>query len=456
MIPLRPSQVVFYAFVVTLTVAITSGLGFSLIRQQMLTGNDFLLDAESKEITARLAQLTPPLDPGKIKSALQEHMEYDEALFFFQVHDLGGTVLFRSSNLGDGTLTDLTGGQDKRTTNDPKFGLMRVAEYYLPNLHIQIAMSLRNFKSINDTFLRVFLLGLPMIAVLSLAFGAALRHSTLRPMRLMQATARRISANNLGERIAVVPGGGEMAALAELLNGMIDRLEKSFNHAKRFTADVSHELMTPLSIIRLHAERLLNAPELPAKYHQSVEEMMQETIHLADIIERLLMLARADASALSLKLSSVSTRAFVANFVEDAQALAESRGLKVSLGTNDQGLVTMDQGLVRQVLFNLFSNALRFSPPGGTITFHSKCGAGQWTVEVLDEGEGVPPGRLNEIFGRFVQIKPRSEPGGGSGLGLAICKSIIELLKGQIWAQNRTDRKGLLVAFSLPLDRENS
>ena len=454
MIPLRSSHVVFYAAIVTLTVTVAVAFGFWFIRGQVLTGNDFLLDAESKEILARVAQITPPIDAGKLEAALREHTEIDEAYFYFQVHNPAGKVLFRSPNLGAEVLTDLTGGPDKRTLNLPPLGLLRVAEYHPPAADVQIAMSLRNFQSINSSFVRVFLVGVPLIAALSIAFGLALRRSTLEPVRLMQATARRISASNLGERLIVPTGSGEMTALARLLNEMIDRLEKSFNHAKRFTADVSHELMTPLSIIRLHTERLLNDPELPAKYHHSVEEQLQKTLHLAETLERLLLLAKADSSALSLKLESISTRDFMGQFAEDAQLLAESRGLNVLLAQNDGGAATFDQGCVRQALFNLLSNALRFSPPNGTITVYSKCADEEWTVEVWDEGQGVPPDRLDDIFERFVQITPRAEPGSGAGLGLAICKSIVELHQGHISAHNRTERSGLVVAFFMPLDSQ--
>lgn len=452
MIPLRTSHVVFYAAVVTLTVTLAVGFGFWLIRRQMLTGNDFLLDAESKEILARVAHIDPPINAEKLEAALKEHTELDEELFYFQVHEPGGKVIYHSPNLGTEALTELPGGLDKRTLDLPPLGLLRVAEYDTPTVHVQIAMSLRNFQSVSNSFVRAFLVGVVLIALLSIGFGMALRHSTLRPVHLMQAAARRISASNLSERIVVPPGGGEMADLARMLNQMIDRLEKSFNHVKRFTADTSHELMTPLSIIRLHSERLLNDPELPAKYHHSVEEQLQETLHLVDTLERLLMLAKADSSVLPLKLQSFSTDDFMGQFAEDAQLLAESRGLRLRMAQNDCGVAVFDQGWVRQALFNLLSNALRFSPPQGTITFFSKRTDGVWIVEVWDEGKGVPPDRLNDIFERFVQITPRSEPRSGAGLGLAICKSIVELHRGRISACNRTDRSGLVVAFSVPLD----
>jgi signal transduction histidine kinase len=451
MIPLRTSHVAFYAALVTLTVTVVVAAGFWFIRQQMLTGNDFLLDAESKEIIARIDQLPRPVDPQKLSSALQEHTQNDEALFYFQVRDAQkDKIIFRSANLEKDQLPLLTAGVAKRTVDLPKLGLVREAEYDTPAGRLQIAMSLRNFQTVSGYFWRLLLVGVPVIAGLSLSIGAALRRSTLRPMKLIQDTASRINASNLNERIPIPPGSGEMAALAGLLNKMFDRLERSFGEVKRFTADTSHELMTPLSIIRLHAERLLNDPELPARHRHSVEEQLQEALHLTETLERLMVLTKADSTILPLNLRLCATPDFISQFTEDAQLLAESRGLKFVLARNEGGVATFDQGWIRQVLFNLLSNALRFSPPGGTITLSSTTVEGGWRVEVMDEGVGVPEPRLQDIFGRFVQLAPRSEPGSGAGLGLAICKSIVQLHHGQISAHNRTDRKGLVVSFSVP------
>ena len=455
MIPLRPSHVAYYATVVTLTVVLVAGLGFSFIRRQMLTGNDFLLDAESQEILARVSKISPPFTPEKMEDNLHEHSTLDEALFFFQIHEPTGRLIFRSPNLGEQVLPDLTGGANKRTINLPELGLLRVGEYRIPGIDVQIAVSLRNFQNFNNSFMRVVLVGVPVICILSIGFATALRYFTLRPLRLMQSTAHRISANNLSERILVPRGSGDMANLARLLNEMFNRLEKSFNHAKRFTADTSHELMTPLSIIRLHAERLLNDPDLPEKHHHSVEELLHETLHLSSILERLLMLAKADSTVLPLKLDPASTNEYMNQFAEDAYLLAESCGLKLELGRNDTMTARFDAGWIRQVLFNLLSNAIRYSPPNGTITIRSISEDEKWLVEISDEGAGVPADSMKNIFERFVQITPRSSPGSGAGLGLAICKSIIELHKGDIQARNRTDRSGFVVVFRIPVDGKN-
>ena len=451
MILIRTTHIAFYSSVVTLTVAVVMGFGFWFIHQQMVAGNDFLLNAESEEIIPRLTDIPSPLTHDKIAAALREHTTVDEPMFYFQVHEPAGKVIFQSANLGAHSLADLTGGPDKRTIKIPPLGLLRVAEYHTPRVHLQIAMSLRNFRSVNVTFEHVFLIAIPLIAALSVAFGVSLRNSTLRPVRLMQATAQRISVNNLSERIPVPRGRHEMAALARLLNNMIDRLEKSFNHVQRFTADMSHELMTPLSVIRLHAEKLLNDPDLPAKYRNAVEEQLQETLFLTETLERLLMLAKADSTVLPLKLLPVNTQEYVRQFAEDAQLLAESREMKTVVTHNDPGTTWFDQNWIRQVLFNLLSNALKFSPPNGTITIDSKLTDDHWVLEVADEGPGVPEHELNHIFERFYQVTPSSGSGSGAGLGLAICKSIVELHKGRISASNRKDRSGLRVAFSLPL-----
>jgi len=174
MIPLRTSHVVFYAAVVTLTVTLAVGFGFWLIRRQMLTGNDFLLDAESKEILARVAHIDPPINAEKVEAALKEHTELDEELFYFQVHEPGGKVIYHSPNLGTGALTELPDGLDKRTLDLPPLGLLRVAEYDTPTVHVQIAMSLRNFQSVSSSFVRAFLVGVVLIALLSIGFGTEL------------------------------------------------------------------------------------------------------------------------------------------------------------------------------------------------------------------------------------------------------------------------------------------
>lgn len=452
MTPLRTSHVYYYAAIVTLSVALAAIVGYGLIRREMLAANDFFLDVESKEMLSHLGHVTTDSTPKEVDSALRQHAEDDSAVFYFEVHKPDGRVIFRSHNLGTNSLPAPASNPFKSTAEVKGFGLMRVAEFPTPAGDLQIAISLRNFRAVNQRFFLVMAGGLPMIALFSIAVGMRLRRSTLKPVWLMQAAASHINASNLNERIPVPRGDGDMAGLARLLNAMFDRLENSFKQIKRFTADTSHELMTPLSVIRLHVERMRNEPGLPERIRQSLDEQLQVVAHLSETLEKLMVLTKADSSVLPLNLKLSSTADFISSFAEDAQLLAESKDRQFVVGRNEPAEVSFDHGWVRQVLFNLLSNALRFSPPKGIITLDSKREGRQWIVEVSDEGPGVPENRLGELFQRFSQITSSPQPRTGSGLGLAICKSIVELHHGTITARNRSDRSGFVVSFSLPIN----
>ena len=457
MIPLRTSHVFFYALIVTLSVALAAIVGYAIIRREMLAANDFFLDVESKEMLSHLTHITANSTADELDAALREHAEDDSAVFYFEVHTPDGKVIFRSHNLGTNFLPMPATNPLKCTADVNGFGLMRVAEFPMAAGHLQIAISLQNFRSVNDRFLMVMAGGLPLIALFSILVGLRLRQSTLKPVRLMQAAASQINASNLNERIPVPRGDGEMAGLAKLLNQMFDRLESSFQQIKRFTADTSHELMTPLSVIRLHVERMRDEPNLPERIRHSLDEQLQEVAHLTETLEKLMVLTKADSSVLPLNLKLSDTKDFIDNFAEDAQLLAESKDRQFVIGQNDRLEASFDHGWIRQVFFNLLSNALRFSPPKGVITLNSKRDGNKWLVEVLDEGSGVPPERFGELFQRFTQINNPSQPSrSGSGLGLAICKSILELHHGKIAAQNRADGKGFVVGFSIPTSRNEA
>ena len=297
-------------------------------------------------------------------------------------------------------------------------------------------------------------------ALLTFGLGWAFARLALRPVRAIRETALRIGGDNLGARIPVPAGRDELAALTVLLNQMFDRLEAAFNQARRFTADASHELKTPLTLIRLNAEnlrpRLASDPEAAAQ----LDDLLDSVVRLQRIVESLLFLAKAEAGTFALRLQSTTTTAVIDELAEDAAALCEDRGVRfvVTAGAAAEA-VRCEPVLVRQLLLNLVGNAVRVSPPGAAITLESQVRDGRWTLRVTDDGPGLPPEQLERIFERFVRYeRPATEaPAGaaqdstsGHGLGLAICRSIAELHGGTIRAENRADRTGLRVEASWP------
>lgn len=295
-----------------------------------------------------------------------------------------------------------------------------------------------------------------VMLVASSAIGFGLSRLALRPVRLIQETAARINSDNLGERIPVPAVQDEMSNLARLLNQMFDRLEAAFNQTRRFTAEASHELKTPLSLVRLQAEKLLLDGGMKPAQEESLHVLLEEIARLNQIIEQLLFLSRAEARAISLRPTQQDAGKFIEAFSADARVLAESRGTNFAERIESSGPVVIDPTWIRQVLLNLLTNALNASAPGTTVTLTAALTGNTWRVIVDDEGSGVPPEMREKIFERFVRLGTNGKPGdggeGGSGLGLAISRSIIGLHRGTIRAEPGPGGRGLRVMFELPVD----
>jgi signal transduction histidine kinase len=279
----------------------------------------------------------------------------------------------------------------------------------------------------------------------------------LDPIQRIQRTAERISADNLKERIPTSSANDEITALARLLNRMFDRLEVSFNRLWRFAGDASHELKTPLSVMRLQSEKLLLDGDLPANQQEAIQQQLEGINRLSSVIEKLLFLAKSDVGGIRPNLKSQNTAEFIQHFREDAQILCEDQSISFEVTRNESLPSMFDATLLRQVLFNLLSNALQVTPAGGCITVASwrDHDNGCWKVKMEDTGPGLPAADLRRIFEPFVRVSSAgddvSHDDKGTGLGLAICRSVIEIHQGNIRAENREPGPGLRVCFELPV-----
>ena len=272
----------------------------------------------------------------------------------------------------------------------------------------------------------------------------------LRPVRVIRETANRIRSDNLRERIPVDDVKDEISELATLLNQMFDRLETSFDQIRRFTADASHELKTPLSLVRLHAERLLVNSPLDSAQREAVHVQLEELARVNQIIDELLFLSRADAQAIAVNLTPQGPAGFLHIFAQDAMALAEHHGKRYSYTHQGEGEVAFEEKRIRQVLLNLLANALNASPDGGRITLHSQLAGGIWQVSVEDEGPGLTAEQRGQLFERFARFGPKAASDKGSGLGLAISRSIVQLHKGRIFALPGDSGRGLKMVIEIP------
>ena len=300
----------------------------------------------------------------------------------------------------------------------------------------------------------------PLVLALSVGIGYFLVGRTLQPVERIVDEVEAISdGRSLHRRLAPLDTGDELARLTGTLNAMLARLERSFASLRRFTADASHELKTPLTVLRGGIERSITHPQVPAEVLATLDETLGEVNRMAEMVDSLLMLARADEGRAPLHLETFDLRELLAEAAETASLLGEQAGVEVEVAEPaDPIILAADRGRIRQLLTNLLTNAIKYTPAGGRVAIACRPESGAVRLDVLDTGIGIAPGDLPNIFERFWRADPaRSRTGErpGVGLGLAICRWIAEAHGGSISVQSRPGR-GTTFTVSLPLTAEST
>jgi signal transduction histidine kinase len=238
---------------------------------------------------------------------------------------------------------------------------------------------------------------------------------------------------------------------------MLARLERSFSSLRRFTADASHELKTPLTVLRGGIERSITHPETPSDVMETLEETLVEVNRMTEMVDALLTLARVDEGRATLHLEPLDMAPILGEVVETAGMLGEQAGIEVSVELEEEAFAVRGDGSrLRQLLMNLVSNAIKYTPAGGLVRLRAGRDGNQIRISVHDTGIGIAPGDLPYIFDRFWRAdlaRSRTGTRPGSGLGLAISRWIAEAHGGRIEVQSRSGR-GTTFTVTLPCDRQ--
>jgi signal transduction histidine kinase len=300
------------------------------------------------------------------------------------------------------------------------------------------------------------LLVLPFILLAALAAGWVLSSWALRPVGQMIDELEAITDGRSLHRRLPAPGGqpDELGRLANTLNAMMARLETSFAALRRFVADASHELKTPLTVMRAGVERALTDPRTSVEALVPLEETLQEVRRMTELVDALLTLARVDEGRMELHREPTDLRALVAEVYETAQMLGEEAGLTVTFEQPDEPVIAeVDAGRTRQLVMNLMTNAVKYTPTGGSLWLTLTATPQAATIAVRDTGIGIAPGDVGRVFDRFWRAdsaRSRSGERQGIGLGLSIGKWIAEAHGGSIAV---TSRPGRGSTFTLTIPR---
>jgi signal transduction histidine kinase len=295
---------------------------------------------------------------------------------------------------------------------------------------------------------------LPLILAISIGGAYVIAGRTVRPLESITTEVTAITdGRSLHRRLPLVAGNDELARLTLQLNSMIERLERSFAALRRFTADASHELKTPLAVLRADVEHAMHAQPNGDEQLEALEEALQETTRMADLVESLLTLARADEGRFDLHREPVTLEPLIRDVFETALILGEDAGLLVRMPVVQNAVVLGDRRRLRQLFLNLVTNALKYTPRGGEVDLTLARADGEAIFSVRDSGIGISAADLPHVFERFWRAdRARSRVGerGGFGLGLAIGQWIAQAHGGSLTVESRLHR-GSTFTVTLPV-----
>ena len=284
--------------------------------------------------------------------------------------------------------------------------------------------------------------------------GFQIARRGIRPVEEMATTARHISSTNLRERILPEGYPSELASLARTFNQMLDRLEESFVRISRFSADIAHDLRTPVNNIRGEAEVALARARSIEEYRDVIDSCLEEAVRLSDLIGDLLFLARAESPLTHLRCERVDVGELLGGVREYYEASAADGGVSLTAThCNEPVIAELDRTLLQRAVGNLVSNALAHTPRGGTVLLGTKADLSAVHIEVSDTGAGIPAEALPRVFDRLFRVdSSRSQGSGGTGLGLAIVQSIALLHGGKAEISSQLGQ-GTRVTLRIPVSR---
>jgi two-component system OmpR family sensor kinase len=295
----------------------------------------------------------------------------------------------------------------------------------------------------------LFLLGIVVLVSLGSFVGSWwLAGKTVRPVNEIIAQAERIGGSRPGERIGAYAETREFASLVQVLNGMLSRIGEAFETQRRFTADASHELRSPLTALRGELELALRRERSPEEYRRVIGSSLEEAVRLSDLTEDLLTLARSDAGVMAPRLEDVDLAGRLRFAVDRLQAQIDEKELRVSVHAPADATGLYDAKLIDQLVWNLLDNAVKFSDPGGVIEASLVTSGPDFVLTVVDAGPGIPEDSIHHIFDRFSSADD-AHAAAGTGLGLSIVRAIAEAHGGTVTATNH-DTGGASFRVCLP------
>ena len=317
---------------------------------------------------------------------------------------------------------------------------------------IEMGVPVTETNRVLHQFIITLIVGLAIVIIIAIFGGIFLLRLALAPVEAIRSAAEKITYGNLSQRLPVAVSGDPIEHLSKTLNRMLDRLDQASQNAGQFSSDVSHELRTPLAIIRRELEALRYDKALSFDNQNRLGSILEEIERLSAIVESLLTIARLEGGEAKTENQLINLSKLVHSTIEQMQLLADEKRISVSISARDSVFVRGDVARLKQIIVNLFDNAVKYTPNGGYIEISVFIECGRALLTLQDSGVGISLEALPHIFERFYRAdKVRSYNSQGTGLGLFIVRTIAQAHGGVINVQSK-ESLGTLVEVTLPLE----
>jgi len=460
-LPIRMRLTLWYFAMFASAATLLCGVSLWMLQRSVDVTEYHDLQERAQDVRAVLGHLGPDLTLDQINKEFSLVYEWKDDGKFLQVQEENGDWLYRSKRmiaqkLETQVISDLP---KEGRTSDLNTGSHRIRILSYPievrgkRYLVQTGISLQKSAALLTNFRVRLLLLMPMVIVLAGIGGHLMSRKALRPIAILATETRRINERNLDIRLPVSPVKDEISDLSQTLNEMLERIDKAFVSVRTFTGNASHELRTPVSLLRTEIEVALYRPRDPDEYRAILRRLHEETVHMTCLVENLLSLARAEAGAEMVALAPIRLGALFRETTgawKTAMALAK---LTFSIEVQESDLIVMGdfQG-IKRLLSILLENACKYTPPGKWVILRATAANGHVDISVHDSGIGIDPAFHDKVFERFFRV----ENGGstsGAGLGLALAKWIAQRHGSQLLIESFPGQGS---CFSFRLTRADS